>query len=391
MFAHRKTDRNAFYRAVAAALFTFLLAAAPPLWAACETASAVTLSSTYRGNGYELLKVTTSSDGILTLDVSAAGAAVQPKVTFLGTSCTSAAGEGTAWDYVQQNPAAVVVDVYSSGTYYFEAEPQDSQQTLGDFKMRAAWVADPSTPDEENTLGSDATDTCTSSSTLLSSSNFDQDRFVTATDDIDQWDSDILRGLSYGPGVVVIDMIDTNSTSVTATFYEGTDCGTGDQLAQGTLTASSGRLTSVVYNGDHNLAVDPYMSGSGTYEVAVRHFAPCGLGETDDHSDAPLCATEISVGGNDTGQVDNTSSDDEDYFTFVLSAQDTIEMKTTGSTDTYGSVYDDSGQRLETDDNDGTDSNFLISRTLGAGRYFVRVEGASSAEGSYTLYVSSVP
>ena len=94
-------------------------------------------------------------------------------------------------------------------------------------------------------------------------------------------------------------------------------------------------------------------------------------------------ATATGLGGSPGGQIDEEG--DEDWFTFALAAQTTVEIETTGATDTYGSLYDAAGQRLEIDDDDGAGANFRIARTLGAGRYYVRVERGSGEEESYTL------
>jgi hypothetical protein len=388
MSSHRITPSDRPFRIPALALAVLSGAAASPLWAACETSTAVTLNATYRGNGDEPLKVTTGGGGILTLDVSSAADSVQPKVTFLGTSCTTPAGEGEDWDFVRETPAWIALAIYGADTYFFEVEPQNSQETLDDFKLRAAWIADPTTPDENNSLAADATDTCSAGSTALSQYDFDQNRFVTTGENIEEWDDDVMRLVATAPGVVLIDIIDAESESVAVTLYEDDTCSAAAELAQANLTAASGRLAAVVHAADHSLKVEPYQSADGDYEVATRLFAPCGLGETDDHGDASMCSTAIVFEGHADGELDNASDDDEDWFNFVLAAQETVEIESTGSTDTRGSLYDGSGQLLETDDDDGDGSNFFISRTLGAGRYFVRVEGA---EGEYGVEASVAP
>ena len=294
---------------------------------------------------------------------------------------------------MQETPAWLAILASTATTYYFEVEPQGSQQTLADFKLVAGWVADPTTPDEDNELTSDATDTCDGSSTPLSEDPFDQNRFVTTRESIEQSDDDILRIHAGVPGVMVIDMVDAESESVTATLYEDDACATAAELGETALTPTSGRLATVVYSTDHSLKVEPYESADGAYQVAVRLFTPCDLVGADDHSDAALCATPIAVDGSDSGELSDGGSDndDEDWFTVVLDSQQTIDIESTGATDTYGSLYDAAGQRLDADDDGGSGDNFLISHTLGAGRYFVRVEGAGGAEGSYGIEVSTVP
>ena len=390
----RTNGSKCFRRRLALVLLASLGAGASAAWADCETALAVSVNDLYRSSDNELLKVTLGGAGILTLSVSSpAAAAVQPKITFLGTSCTTPTGEGSDFDFVQETPAWLAILASTATTYYFEVEPQGSQQTLADFKLVAGWVADPTTPDEDNELTSDATDTCDGSSTPLSEDPFDQNRFVTTRESIEQSDDDILRIHGGVPGVMVIDMVDAESESVTATLYEDDACATAAELGETALTPTSGRLATVVYSTDHSLKVEPYESADGAYQVAVRLYTPCDLVGADDHSDAALCATPIAVDDSDSGELSDGGSDDddEDWFTVVLDSQQTIDIESTGATDTYGSLYDAAGQRLDADDNGGSGDNFLISHTLGAGRYFVRVEGAGGAEGSYGIEVSTAP
>jgi hypothetical protein len=80
------------------------------------------------------------------------------------------------------------------------------------------------------------------------------------------------------------------------------------------------------------------------------------------------------------------SGTDIDVFKFTLTATKTVTLQTTGSIDTYGTLYNRSGAViLEADDTD-TDVNFRISRSLSAGTYYLAVEGYSTDDvGAYTL------
>jgi Bacterial pre-peptidase C-terminal domain len=377
----------------ASAILVVATAGAPRAAATCGSATQVTLNTTYRASGSAPLKVTLGGPGVLTLYVSTAGGSPEPKMTFLGTDCVSPSGEGSVFDYVEHTPGWLTVEVYSSDTLFFNVAPKNPLQTLGDFKLRASWVSAPSTPDEDNTLTSDATGSCSSSSTPLSAYAFDENRFVTTHENIDQWDDDIMRLASTAPGVVIADIIDPTSQSVTAALYEDDACSAGAKLAQADLTPSSGRLAAVVHAPHHLLALTAYDGADGAYEVAVQLYTFCDLGETDDHADDPLCATAIDLDGHDDGDIDDGGSndDDEDFFTFVLTAGTTVDIESSGDLDTFGSLYDESGALLETDDDDGTGDNFFIERTLAAGRYYVRVEGVDGAEDSYGLEVTTAP
>lgn len=116
----------------------------------------------------------------------------------------------------------------------------------------------------------------------------------------------------------------------------------------------------------------------------------CLSGEVDDHGDTAICATPVEISRAVTGEIANDWGDDEDYFLFVLSELSTVEIETTGASDTAGGLYDRFGHRLAMDDDGGDGDNFRIVKTLSAGRYYVRVEGPHRAEGAYRLAVEAL-
>jgi len=120
----------------------------------------------------------------------------------------------------------------------------------------------------------------------------------------------------------------------------------------------------------------------------------CRWGELDDHGDSFPCATLLSPGQGMVGEIGNDRGDDSDVFRFVLGSPQetqlrTLVIETTGDLDTFGVLYDRSGQRLEKADGGGSGSNFRIVRTLGPGTYFVRVEGRDGVQGRYALRVEA--
>lgn len=377
------------FAAAAALLAALAGAAAPPAAASCSGAVALTVDDTRRSSGSELLSVTLSSAGVLTLDVSAPANGVQPRIDFLGTTstCTAAAGEGTDWDYVQETPKWVVarIDTTSTTTYYLRVVPQDSKQTLGDYNLRVASIADAGSPDETTDLSPDATDDCNASADPVSTGPFDDDYFVVVADAAGQWDPDIMKLTIDVPGVLVIEHDDVAGPDLEATLFSSTSCSA--QLGGAVFDGASGRILAAVHEADHALDLYAHDSSSGAYEVAVRFYAPCDRGETDDHGSAPRCATPVSLEDEPSGAIANDDDDDEDWFTLVLSSQTTVGFETSGSTDTRGSLYDGAGQRLEVQDGGGASDNFRIARTIGPGRYYLRIEGTGGDEGSYSLTV----
>ena len=118
-------------------------------------------------------------------------------------------------------------------------------------------------------------------------------------------------------------------------------------------------------------------------------FVSCSPDGADDHTDTPLCATPLDPGRVAGGELDNAFGDDEDYFTFVLTGQQTVAIAAAGEDeDVLGVLYDARGQRLTVDGRGQLGGEPRLVRTLAAGRYFVRVESLYPRAGSYTLSVT---
>ena len=116
---------------------------------------------------------------------------------------------------------------------------------------------------------------------------------------------------------------------------------------------------------------------------------PPGIGEGDDHGDTLSEATQVALGSSTAGSL---LADDTDYFRVTVSSLGTLVAYTTGSTDTYGSIWDGSGSVLDEDDESGERSNFLVFTSAGAGTYYIEVRGySSSTTGNYTLHVAGGP
>lgn len=115
----------------------------------------------------------------------------------------------------------------------------------------------------------------------------------------------------------------------------------------------------------------------------------CQLGPSpDDHGDSFACATSMQPGDQPSGSI---SSGDRDVFAFSLETGGTMEIQSDGGIDTSGRLYDETGALLDSDDDGGPGLGFLMSRSLAAGRYFVRVESSRGAAGAYTLSLDQMP
>ena len=135
------------------------------------------------------------------------------------------------------------------------------------------------------------------------------------------------------------------------------------------------------------------VNGDGVVDVAdsvllLRYLSnpsdpalPPGIGQ--DPENTLDGATPVDLGSSTDGSL---AEWDTDYFRVEMSNAGTLTAYTTGSTDTYGSILDSSGNVLDDDDDDGEGWNFRVSASVSAGTYYIQVEGFET--GDYTLHVA---
>lgn len=110
-----------------------------------------------------------------------------------------------------------------------------------------------------------------------------------------------------------------------------------------------------------------------------------GQGAGDDHGNSIASATTAAFPSTTAGVIN--SGTDLDFFKITLSSARSVTLKSTGSVDTYATLYDASGNIL-TEADDDSDANFVINETLPSGTYYLSVEGYSSTDvGAYSLSV----
>lgn len=113
-----------------------------------------------------------------------------------------------------------------------------------------------------------------------------------------------------------------------------------------------------------------------------------GDANADDHGDSWQLSTGLSSGDEVSGNIETEG--DVDVFTFsVNSSNSSIKVYTTGSTDTMGELFellDGVEQSLQSDDNSGSENNFLIERDVDSGQYSVHVK-ASAGTGPYSIWL----
>ena len=194
---------------------------------------------------------------------------------------------------------------------------------------------------------------------------------------VEEWDGEVIKFRTTMPGVVAISGTGIGSQSSLFT-NSGSNPAFVDSARLGTDLRD---LQAVTPAGDYCVQVRPPAGATGYFTVAISFVDVCHLGAVDDHGESFLCATAVAVNGTASGGIDSTAANDIDVFTFTLSSTATVTLTSTGTTDVDGSLFDEQGALVATDADSGQGSNFLISQSLAAGRYYLRVEGADGAYG----------
>jgi hypothetical protein len=206
---------------------------------------------------------------------------------------------------------------------------------------------------------------------------------------VDEWDGEVVKIRTTRPGVLTISGDGTRSQSA---LYADAASGPPPLVDSAQLGTDLKALQAVIPAGDHCIAVIPPAGATGDFAIEASFVDVCHLDGMDDHGDSFLCATALTLDLSASGEIDNSlTADDVDMFSFVLGAADTVSIASTGTTDVTASLYDEDGVLIDSDDNGGSSPNFEIVQSLGAGRYYVRVEGAGTAEGAYGIEVAPVP
>ena len=115
--------------------------------------------------------------------------------------------------------------------------------------------------------------------------------------------------------------------------------------------------------------------------------------DVDRHDDTIDAATDLTLGGSVHGVIN--AAGDVDYLRFEIPSETAsidVWIYTSGSTDTVGSVYDDAGALIATNDDSVLayqSRNFFIGRNLGPGTYYISVSAYETATGPYILHTTT--
>ena len=195
-------------------------------------------------------------------------------------------------------------------------------------------------------------------------------------------DEDYFRFEVSSRGTVQLET--TGGTDTTGTLYDS--AGTRLAYNDDSGTGNNFRISRTLSAGTYYVAVGSYRTRTGAYTLSITGGGGGGGGGGDDHGDSRSSATRVSVPSTTAGRIETGS--DEDYFRFEVSSRGTVQLETTGGTDTTGTLYDSAGTRLAYNDNSGTGSNFRISTNLSAGTYYVAVGSYRTRTGAYTLSIT---
>ena len=140
-------------------------------------------------------------------------------------------------------------------------------------------------------------------------------------------------------------------------------------------------IVQVLDAGTHYLSIASFFGDTGDYSLVVEEAAP------DDHGNSIATATPVAIGATVQGVLE--TGGDEDYFEIPVPTDGfRLGIFTEGNTtDTYGTLFDQNGAVLSSDDDSGEAFNFHIVQVLDAGTYYLSIAGFFGDTGDYSLVV----
>ena len=183
-------------------------------------------------------------------------------------------------------------------------------------------------------------------------------------------------------GVGTLRATSTGDVDIMGTIYdsEGNELAMNDDGGEGVNFDVS---ASIVSAGTYYVRVTGIGTDTGMYSLTVA-FIP------DHHSNDRDSATPVISGTPVAGNINPDT--DQDYFSIQVPGAGTLRATSTGDTDTMGAIYDSTGALLAADNDDGEGMNFDVSASIvSVGAYYVRVTGAGTDTGMYSLTVAFIP
>lgn len=144
-------------------------------------------------------------------------------------------------------------------------------------------------------------------------------------------------------------------------------------------------ITAQVTPGTYFISVrDCYEHLTGSYTLIINEKSF----QKDDYSNSLKNAALLVDNKKIIGGIQ--SPGDVDYFKFIVTVNSNVELFTTGTTDTYGTLFDSKGSIIAKDDDSGEEKNFRIYNTLRPGIYYLEVKNFyANLIGDYSLFLKS--
>ncbi|MBF0566687.1 MAG: VCBS repeat-containing protein, partial [Nitrospirae bacterium] len=182
----------------------------------------------------------------------------------------------------------------------------------------------------------------------------------------------------------------TTPTTYTVTPSAGANGTINPSTAQTVASGSTTQFT-VTPNTGYTASVGGTCGGSlvGTTYTTSPITANCTVAATFTSS-AGNCSTAISIGLNSSTNGSISTAGQNIYYTVNVPQSGTLDIYTTGSTDTYGYLLDSNCNVITYNDDGGGSygTNFHINQSVTSGTYYIRVRAYSStATGSFVLIV----
>ena len=175
---------------------------------------------------------------------------------------------------------------------------------------------------------------------------------------------------------------------------------TGSLNTFGRIYDNRGRLLATESDGgdDANFLIVHSINKAGTYYILVGSTGDNSGDYTlmvsvthDDHGNTPMNATIVTDGSSTTGRID--PGNDVDYFEIEVTRATALAAFTTGSLDTIGKIYNNSGREIvsNNDFRGGFNTNFLVTHSITTlGTYYIEVSSDLTDTGEYTLTVQFI-
>lgn len=338
------------------------------------TAATGTLGNTIAGKlestgDIDVIKFAATGAGSLTATSTGTTALIGQWLNSAGTAMGSNTGAPNF---------TLTVPISTAGNYYLAVKGR-STTTIGSYSVKATFTAAPPVGAPEMDL---------SGSVAL------VDGDIAPT---------VAKGTDFGSGNVgsTISKIFTIQNTGTANLTVGAVQLSGAGAANFSVSVQPASTVAPARSATFTIAFAPKSAGVGVADVTISNndanenpynFRITGTGiavaPSDDHGNTSATATVVAAPGSRAGRLEK--SGDVDFFKFTIAARTTLTLKSTGSIDTYATLYNSAGSVVtEVDDISSSDLNFSIRRTFAAGTYYLKVEGYDdTVTGAYTFAIT---